>query len=105
MARLGLRNGVVTGAAHPLDPGAMGGARWRRVQNVVITKPYRFVPPRRGGLWWRLLRPFLRFLKSYVLKSAWRDGREGFLVAAGSAFYVFMRAAFLWEIRRGRENA
>jgi len=51
------------------------------------------------------LRPLFRFLKSYILKSGWRDGREGFLVSVGSAFYVFMRAAFLWELRRERENA
>ena len=29
------------------------------MQNVVITKPYRFVPPRRGRLWWHLFRPVL----------------------------------------------
>jgi 1-acyl-sn-glycerol-3-phosphate acyltransferase len=29
------------------------------VQKVVITKPYRFVPPRRGTFWWRFFRPIL----------------------------------------------
>lgn len=29
------------------------------MQNVVIAKPYRFVPPQRGRLWWRLFRPFV----------------------------------------------
>jgi 1-acyl-sn-glycerol-3-phosphate acyltransferase len=29
------------------------------VQNVVIAKPYRFVPPQRGTLWWRIFRPIL----------------------------------------------
>ncbi len=29
------------------------------MQNVVITKPYRFVPPVRGKFWWRVLRPVL----------------------------------------------
>jgi 1-acyl-sn-glycerol-3-phosphate acyltransferase len=29
------------------------------VQNVVIAKPYRFVPPKHGTFWWRVLRPFL----------------------------------------------
>jgi 1-acyl-sn-glycerol-3-phosphate acyltransferase len=29
------------------------------VQNVVIAKPYRFVPPQRGTFWWRVLRPVL----------------------------------------------
>lgn len=50
------------------------------------------------------LRPLGRFVKSYVLKGGWRDGAEGFIAAAGSAFYVFMRAAFLWEMRRGKRD-
>jgi glycosyltransferase involved in cell wall biosynthesis len=50
-----------------------------------------------------ILRPIWRFIKGYFIKSGWRDGREGFIVSAGYAFYVFMRAAFLWESRRGRE--
>jgi 1-acyl-sn-glycerol-3-phosphate acyltransferase len=29
------------------------------MQNVVIAKPYRFVAPHRGKLWWRLFRPLL----------------------------------------------
>lgn len=37
------------------------------MQNVVITKPYRFVPPRRGALWWRLFRPLLPL---YLRKNA-----------------------------------
>ncbi|MBI3127309.1 MAG: glycosyltransferase family 2 protein [Candidatus Tectomicrobia bacterium] len=48
-----------------------------------------------------LLRPAGRFAKGYVLKGGWRDGIEGFIAAAGGAFYVFMRTAFLWERRRG----
>lgn len=37
------------------------------MHNVVITKPYRFVAPHRGRLWWRLFRPFLPL---YLRKSA-----------------------------------
>lgn len=29
------------------------------MQNVVITKPYRFVPPKRGKFWWRFFQPIL----------------------------------------------
>lgn len=36
------------------------------MQNVVIAKPYRFVAPHRGKLWWRLFRPLLPF---YLRKS------------------------------------
>ncbi len=51
-----------------------------------------------------LARPIWRFVKGYALKGGWRDGREGFIVSAGYAYYVFMRSAFLWERRRGRET-
>jgi 1-acyl-sn-glycerol-3-phosphate acyltransferase len=37
------------------------------VQNVVITKPYRFVPPRRGQFWWHFFRPIL---PSYLRRTA-----------------------------------
>lgn len=37
------------------------------MQNVVIAKPYRFVPPRRGKLWWWLFRGFL---PGYLRRSA-----------------------------------
>ncbi len=50
-----------------------------------------------------LFRPFWRFIKGYIIKGGWLDGREGFIVSAGYAYYVFMRTAFLWERRRGRE--
>ena len=34
------------------------------MQNIVIAKPYRFVAPRRGRLWWHLFRPVLpRYLR------------------------------------------
>ena len=51
-----------------------------------------------------ILRPAGRFLKGYLLKGGWRDGAEGLIVAAGAAFYVFMRTAFLWEKRRGMRD-
>ncbi len=50
-----------------------------------------------------IFRPLWRFVKGYFIKAGWRDGREGFIVSAGYAYYVFMRAAFLWESRRRRE--
>lgn len=37
------------------------------MHNVVITKPYRFVPPHRDKLWWRLFQPILPY---YLRKSA-----------------------------------
>ena len=37
------------------------------MQNVVITKPYRFVPPKRGTFWWHVFRPIL---PHYLRKTA-----------------------------------
>ena len=51
-----------------------------------------------------VIRPLWRFFKSYILKMGLRDGVKGLWVSAGSAYYVFMRAAFLWEMCRGRER-
>lgn len=51
-----------------------------------------------------VLRPLWRFFRSYVLKMGLLDGLNGLWVSAGSAYYVFMRAAFLWELCRRRER-
>ena len=37
------------------------------MQNVVITKPYRFVPPKPGKFWWHFFRPIL---PAYLRRSA-----------------------------------
>ena len=37
------------------------------MQKVVITKPYRFVPPKRGKFWWHFFRPIL---PAYLRRSA-----------------------------------
>ncbi len=53
--------------AHLLDAHPRAAPASPPVQNVVIAKPYRFVPPQRGRLWWRLFRPLL---PRYLRKSA-----------------------------------
>ena len=47
-----------------------------------------------------LLRPPAEFAKKFLLKRGFLDGAPGFFVAALSAFYVFLKAAKLWEIER-----
>ncbi len=47
-----------------------------------------------------LLRPPTRFFRSYVLQRGFLDGAEGLILAACYSFYVFMRYAKLWELRR-----
>lgn len=44
-----------------------------------------------------VLRPFLRFLKAYVFKGGFLDGRRGYLIASISAFTVMIKYAKLWE--------
>jgi len=48
-------------------------------------------------------RPFWRFFRSYIIKSGWKDGIEGFIVSAGLAWYVFMRFAIILEFKRKNE--
>lgn len=47
-----------------------------------------------------VLRPPLRFLGGYLLKQGFRDGWPGFVVAAVSSYYVFLKYARLWELER-----
>ncbi len=45
-----------------------------------------------------LLRPAVRFVRSYILKRGFLEGFAGFYVAAAGAFYVFLKYAKLWEL-------
>ena len=49
-----------------------------------------------------VLRPLGRFLSMYVLQRGFLDGRRGLLLAALYAYYVFMRTAKVWEVKRRR---
>ena len=51
-----------------------------------------------------VLRPPARFLRSYVLKRGFRDGVPGFVIAAATAFHVFLKYAKLWELDRVAES-
>ncbi len=46
------------------------------------------------------LRPAGRFLRAYVVKRGFRDGVPGLVVAAATAFHVFLKYAKLWELER-----
>ena len=50
---------------------------------------------RRASVLDLLARPFLRFVRDYVVYSGWRDGVAGFIVAIVSAFSVFCKYASL----------
>ncbi|MBW2272842.1 MAG: glycosyltransferase family 2 protein [Deltaproteobacteria bacterium] len=48
-----------------------------------------------------VLRPPARFLRAYLLKRGFLDGTAGFIIAAATAFHVFLKYAKLWERERG----
>lgn len=50
-----------------------------------------------------LLRPPFDLFKKYVLQLGLLDGLPGVAIAAGSAYYRFLREVSLWEIEHGRE--
>ena len=47
-----------------------------------------------------ILRPPARFLRAYFLKQGFRDGVPGLVIAAATAFHVFLKYAKLWELAR-----
>jgi hypothetical protein len=64
-----------------------------------------------GGKWRlsdALLRPAVRFFRSYFLKLGFLEGFAGFYVAVTAAVYVFLKYAKLWELeleeKRDRER-
>ncbi len=52
---------------------------------------------RRVGVVQLVLRPGWRFLKQYVLRLGFLDGRAGLIICMLSAFSVFLKYAKLWE--------
>lgn len=52
---------------------------------------------RRAGIHDLVLRPLGRFLGMYVVRLGFLDGWRGFLLATLYAYYVFIRAAKIWE--------
>ena len=56
----------------------------------------------KAGGHWRLsdalLRPAVRFFRSYILKRGFMEGFAGFYVALTAAVYVFLKYAKLWEL-------
>jgi glycosyltransferase involved in cell wall biosynthesis len=65
-----------------------------------------FAAGRRAGLRPLVLRPPARFLRAYLLRQGFRDGIPGLVIAAVTAFHVFLKYAKLWELaQQGREAA
>jgi glycosyltransferase involved in cell wall biosynthesis len=52
-----------------------------------------------------VLRPPARFLRGYALKRGFLDGMPGLVIAAATAFHVFLKYAKLWELERARGDS
>jgi glycosyltransferase involved in cell wall biosynthesis len=50
-----------------------------------------------------VLRPAGAFLRNYLLRGGWRDGSVGLVVSALNSYYVFLKFAKLWELRREKD--
>jgi glycosyltransferase involved in cell wall biosynthesis len=59
---------------------------------------------RRARLGDLVLRPPARFLRAYLLKRGFLDGTPGFIIAAATAFHVFLKYAKLWELQRSASS-
>jgi len=58
----------------------------------------------RGAAVGMLVQPPLKFLKMYLLKAGFLDGLPGFIVAVLGSYYVFLKYAKLWELRRNAQG-
>ncbi len=47
-----------------------------------------------------VLKPFMRFIKHFIIKKGFLDGHVGFVISAVAAWSVFMRYIFMLENRR-----
>ncbi|MDL2272146.1 glycosyltransferase family 2 protein [Desulfovibrio sp. OttesenSCG-928-I05] len=54
---------------------------------------------KKSGAWALLLKPPFLFLKRYFFQGAILDGVPGLIAALSSAAYVYMKYAYLWELR------
>jgi glycosyltransferase involved in cell wall biosynthesis len=55
---------------------------------------------RRAGTIDLLVQGPAAFLRNYVLRGGWRDGRVGLVIALMNAYYVLLKHIKLWELQR-----
>jgi glycosyltransferase involved in cell wall biosynthesis len=51
-----------------------------------------------------LFHPPLRFIKEYLFKAGFRDGLPGLIIIVSTMFYVFIKYAKLWELKKNLEE-
>jgi hypothetical protein len=59
---------------------------------------------RRAGIVSLVAHPPLAFLRNYVAKGGFRDGKAGFIISSLNAYYVYLKFAKLWELQRAPES-
>ncbi len=57
-----------------------------------------FEDGRRAGLRHLALNPTAAFLRNYVARAGFRDGRAGFVISALNSYYVLLKFVKLWEL-------
>jgi hypothetical protein len=57
---------------------------------------------RRSGFFDLTVRPGFAFLKTYLLRSGWRDGFEGLVISVTTGLLTFAKYAKLRELERKR---
>ncbi len=115
--RLFRRDRATWGGSEPHDKILIDG-KVRRLRNPLQHYSYRNIDDhlrrinqftsissrelRKEGERWHLsdalLRPAVRFFRSYILKRGFMEGFAGFYVAVTAAVYVFLKYAKLWEL-------
>lgn len=55
---------------------------------------------RRAGFAHLTIHPWAAFMRNYVLRRGFLDGRAGFIISVMNAYYVFMKFAKLWALTR-----
>jgi glycosyltransferase involved in cell wall biosynthesis len=68
-----------------------------------ITARTQFEEGRHFRLVHLLFRPFLRFLRGYLLRLGFLDGMPGLIIAMSASYGVFVKYAKLWELSRTRK--
>jgi len=51
-----------------------------------------------------LIHPRLAFLRNYVLKGGFRDGKAGLVISLVNSHYVFLKLAKLWEMQKDSDK-
>jgi glycosyltransferase involved in cell wall biosynthesis len=59
---------------------------------------------RAANLFHLVFHPVFSFVKKLFLKQGFRDGIPGFIIAVSTAYYVFLKYAKLWEIKKVKKT-